>query len=146
MLVCFDVDEAVRVEQLRRHKLNEAGIPYHYWKARGDSEPPESEHWCDYCQGYYGVPHGCQRGCRWISRAYAGQRQCACIECVLVEVHSEPLVSQQNDSLRRNGEGSFVYGGYSVVRALYERGLCGLPKHGEGLYQLSFRAFLRGDD
>lgn len=85
------------IEQVRqyRRRLRQKGRAYHYWQVRGDAEPPPVEHWCEWCQGFYGVPHEIDQGpgvsthttgqlCRELGR-YPGNRQCACIDCVVYE-------------------------------------------------------------
>lgn len=88
------IDDAIKAERERRLALKDAGRPMHYWRERGDSEPPADEHWCDHCAGFYGVPHDNWvhvRGelCRNIHSATdlrPGRcRQCACIDCVVAE-------------------------------------------------------------
>lgn len=56
--------ERVRVERQRRlDQPNHPDGTWHYWIARGDDGPPTDgrgnprEHWCDFCAGWYGVPH-----------------------------------------------------------------------------------------
>ncbi len=81
------LSELVAEERERRWFLVHEGVPYHHWRERGDEEPPPREYWCAVCVGYFGVPHHQLHdgGCRSLGRAYQGQRQCACIECVVVE-------------------------------------------------------------
>lgn len=75
--------------RLRNHSL---GDSYHYWIVRGDSEPPEKEYFCQYCAGYFGVPHDdVHRGkvvpdgiCRDLGR-FPGNPQCCCIDCLVYE-------------------------------------------------------------
>jgi len=72
------LEHAVR---LRQHSL---GNSFHY---RGYSEPPEKEYFCQYCAGFYDVPHdwehrgklvpdGSCSNIRWTDR-------CACIDCTV---------------------------------------------------------------
>lgn len=82
------IEELVAKEQHRRRGMKKRNFPYHHWLETGREEPAR-EHWCEYCQGFFGVPHtslhedefGAWRQCRSISRAIAGNRQCACIDC-----------------------------------------------------------------
>lgn len=85
-------DEHLAKEKHRRARLVQQKRPYRHWLESGGAEPAV-EHFCDYCQGYYGVPHtnqhtypdGAPRTCPFIGRAMNGDRQCACIECVVAE-------------------------------------------------------------
>lgn len=82
------LDVAIAKERKRRQKMKSRGFPLHYWKERGDKAPPIREHWCDWCVGFYGVPHDNmhfkKKGwCQSIS--FNGKRQCACIDCVVAE-------------------------------------------------------------
>lgn len=80
----------VEIEAERQHRLRRRahGRAYHYWRERGDKEPPCNEYWCEHCAGYFGVPHDYahEEGsfCRSMGR-YPGNRQCACIDCVVFE-------------------------------------------------------------
>jgi hypothetical protein len=88
------IDARIKAERERRLELKARGEPMHYWRERGDREPPCDEFWCDHCAGYYGVPHDFQtheKGhlCRNIHSATDSRphrcRQCACIDCVVAE-------------------------------------------------------------
>lgn len=87
------LDEHIAKERHRRERLARQKRPYRHWLESG-SEEPHTEFWCEYCQGFYGVPHtamhtdinGNYQTCRFIGRAINGNRQCACIECVCAEV------------------------------------------------------------
>ena len=77
-----DLVAAVDAERVRR--LTTPGFVYHYWRERGDAEPPQTEHWCVYCAGFFGVPHDTHHElnngmCREVTRSH----QCACIDCVV---------------------------------------------------------------
>lgn len=79
-------EDEVRTERRRRLALREKGRPYHYWRERGDAAPPPTSHWCDFCAGYFGVPHGpwshlTPGSCGSLNRVFGGQR--VCIECVV---------------------------------------------------------------
>lgn len=79
----------IAVERDARLRAKASRRPYHYGDARGDGRPPE-ERWCDWCAGYYGVPHEISDSphtathrpgllCRY---AYSGaEGSCACIDC-----------------------------------------------------------------
>lgn len=92
-----DLDEHIAKEKHRRERLYRQKRPYHHWIESG-AEEPAVEHWCDYCQGFYGVPHtnmhfdenGAWHPCRFIGRALAGDRQCACIDCMCAEKIAGP--------------------------------------------------------
>lgn len=78
-------EEAVLEERQKRLAMKRG---YHYWRERGDTGPPPESHYCSFCAGYFGVPHTGSHpkgGCRMLSRAFASDRQCACIECVVAE-------------------------------------------------------------
>jgi hypothetical protein len=80
------LDEAVHKERHRRARLRREGRPLHYWEERGDAEPPLAEYWCGWCQGWYGVPHVHEdHWCKNVGRAMRGERQCACVVCVVAE-------------------------------------------------------------
>lgn len=94
-----NLDELIAKEQHRRARLNRQRRPYHHWQESGDPQPPPVEHWCEYCVGFYGVPHDnihinpftkLQQLCPQINKAMAGQRQCVCIDCVCAEQISGP--------------------------------------------------------
>lgn len=80
---------AERHERLRTRHL---GRPYHYADARdGANNRPSEEHWCDWCAGFYGVPHDiCDApgpGGGWATHQVGvlGHKDrrgvCACIDC-----------------------------------------------------------------
>lgn len=83
------IEQAIVAERERRLALKAKRRPYHYWRERGDNEAPSEEHWCEYCAGFYGVPHDeythrIGKLCR--SMGYMrGNRQCACIDCIVHE-------------------------------------------------------------
>lgn len=89
-----DIMDAIVEERRRRLAKGGKGSrkAYHYWRERGDDEPPMQEWWCDYCAGYFGVPHDdwVHTGdlCSNIGR-FPGNRQCACIDCVVWEQECE---------------------------------------------------------
>lgn len=89
-----DIEREVGIERQRRQSLAASGDPMHYWRERGDTEAPISEHWCDYCAGFYGVPHDydthkppslCRNIYSALDRRPNRCRQCACIDCVVAE-------------------------------------------------------------
>jgi hypothetical protein len=91
-----DIETAIKGEQARRRVLKEKRRPLHYWQERGDDGPPLKEFWCEYCVGFYGVPHEISTNtstaahvpgqlCRNLRWRPGGNRQCACIDCVVYE-------------------------------------------------------------
>lgn len=79
----------IAVERDARLRAKANRQPYHYGDARGDGRPPE-EYWCDWCAGFYGVPHeisdnphtATHRPGLLCRNAYSGiDRSCACIDC-----------------------------------------------------------------
>lgn len=89
-----NLDEIIAKERHRRLRLKAQRRPMYHWMERGDLEPPPKDIWCDYCACFYGVPHDTlhvdpitkqERMCPSLSRAIAGDRQCACIDCVSAE-------------------------------------------------------------
>jgi hypothetical protein len=87
-----NLEEIIAKERHRRERLNRQQRPYIHWVETG-GQPPEHDVWCDYCQGFFGVPHtythsdedGNYRPCRFVPRAMQGDRQCACVECMCAE-------------------------------------------------------------
>ena len=91
-----DLSEVIAKEKHRRQRLVRQQRPYRHW-LETHAEEPAQEHWCDYCQGFYGVPHnmhtnadGAYQICHWVDRALNGDRQCACIECICAEKVTGP--------------------------------------------------------
>jgi hypothetical protein len=92
----LELEDAIEAERERRRAAKRRGHPLHYWRARGDAEPPCDEYWCDWCVGFYGVPHEISKKpedrffavhipgqlCR---NVYSQPRQCARIDCVVAE-------------------------------------------------------------
>jgi hypothetical protein len=85
MITDLQLQTAIDQEEARRRELAASHQPYRYWQERGDDQPPYKELWCSYCQGFYGVAHTHYPGefCWESNRARAGNRQCACIDCVV---------------------------------------------------------------
>ena len=80
--------ELIRTERARRKRVRPV---YRYWMVRGDPRPPLKEYWCQYCMGFFGVPHDFHSddpdviSCPFVQAALHGTRSCACIECVCAE-------------------------------------------------------------
>jgi hypothetical protein len=93
------LDELIAKEQHRRARLKRQQRPYYHWQERGDTLPPLKDVWCDYCQGYFGVPHdnihvnpftGLAQYCPEIGKALTGRRTCACLDCYCAEIVGGP--------------------------------------------------------
>lgn len=81
------VETAIRRE--RGARLAHPG-GYHYWRARGDDQPPIEEHFCGHCGGWYGVPHSTgsepyhtHRSGHLCRHAFS-VHWCACIDCCVI--------------------------------------------------------------
>lgn len=86
VLAQLKVPRDVIKEQERRRHLVREGRPYHHWHLSPRNGPPPEEHWCEFCVGFFGVPHTHDRPCREVGKALAGERVCACIECMVAEL------------------------------------------------------------
>lgn len=88
-----DLDAEIGAERARR-KPNPNRRTWHYWLAAGRPEAPSKEYWCDYCAGWYGVPHDqgthVDKGlCRNMGRSM----QCACIDCWVYDQRQDKCYS-----------------------------------------------------
>ena|ERR1035437_1155058 len=101
--------EMIALEHSARLRQHSLGNSYHYWEARGDSEPPNKEYFCQYCAGYYGVPHDWEHKNKVVPDGTCSNMRwtphCACIDCEVYrawknydqELYQEVLDQSQAD-------------------------------------------------
>lgn len=79
------LESRINIERRRRLRLKREGRPYVYRTIRDGEQKHADDVWCDYCAGWFGVAHSQHDEglCRSLSRALSGERQCACIDCVV---------------------------------------------------------------
>lgn len=76
-----------RIKAERERRL--ADQPWHYWIRSGRSEPPESDNWCSYCAGFFGVTHTYTHDHAGYCRQMYRPHQCACIVCWVFQGRSD---------------------------------------------------------